>query len=564
MRQLLDKLKGQPTAFLAVLLAAWWVVNLVQAGVTELANDEAYYWMFAQFPDWGYFDHPPMVAYLVYLGSFIDSELGVRLLAATLQPLYLMLIWFTIRRAGVSWRDAALYFMIACSMPMLQLYGFLALPDAPLMFFAALFLWAYKRFVDTDKWLWALVLGVALAGLGYSKYHGALLLVCVVVSNLKLLRSPKFYAGCLVALVLMMPHLLWQYNHDWVSVRYHLVDRNGGFAWGQITEYILNLVATMNPFIVPIFVYALLKRRIVGAMERTYLFVTLGFIGVFFLSSLRGHVQPQWNLIAVYGVVVLTWLYALDRPRVRRYLMRLGWVMIALLAVARVEMAVDFIGLKKFELFNNRQAYSQLAEVAGGAPVVFDSQYAIGSKYNYYSDGESFANPSAYHRTSQYQFWDYDTQYAGRRVMCEIMWAYPDREAEKNVTLANGRTIYYDFVDNYVPVRKVVMEYDDLPTTMSSGDILGFDMVLHNPYDHAISLVDNVVTALWKQGRATVAQADVEVSGLEVLPPKSTSRCRVKVKVPDVAAGDYSVGLFIHQPKVASWFNGPRVKVVVE
>ena len=43
-------------------LAVWWACNLLQAGLTELANDEAYYHMFAERLAWGYFDHPPVTA----------------------------------------------------------------------------------------------------------------------------------------------------------------------------------------------------------------------------------------------------------------------------------------------------------------------------------------------------------------------------------------------------------------------------------------------------------------------------------------------------------------------
>ena len=33
-------------------LGVWWIANLVQAGFTELANDEAYYHMFAENISW--------------------------------------------------------------------------------------------------------------------------------------------------------------------------------------------------------------------------------------------------------------------------------------------------------------------------------------------------------------------------------------------------------------------------------------------------------------------------------------------------------------------------------
>ena len=57
----------RPDALVAFWLGVWWICNLFQAGFTELANDEAYYHMFAENLSWGYFDHPPMTALLVWL-----------------------------------------------------------------------------------------------------------------------------------------------------------------------------------------------------------------------------------------------------------------------------------------------------------------------------------------------------------------------------------------------------------------------------------------------------------------------------------------------------------------
>ncbi|MEC7264976.1 MAG: 4-amino-4-deoxy-L-arabinose transferase, partial [Bacteroidota bacterium] len=73
-----------PKLFL-ILLAILFVLNLIQASVTELIYDEAYYWYYAQNMAWGYFDHPPMVAFLIKLSSlFFKGELGVRFMSCVL------------------------------------------------------------------------------------------------------------------------------------------------------------------------------------------------------------------------------------------------------------------------------------------------------------------------------------------------------------------------------------------------------------------------------------------------------------------------------------------------
>ena len=64
----------------AIFYTAWLVAGLLQSIFTELQDDEAYYWVFSRYLDWGYFDHPPMIALLIRLGtSLFGGELGVRL-----------------------------------------------------------------------------------------------------------------------------------------------------------------------------------------------------------------------------------------------------------------------------------------------------------------------------------------------------------------------------------------------------------------------------------------------------------------------------------------------------
>ena len=237
-----------PDTLLGLLLGGWWIVNLIQAGCTELANDEAYYHMFSESLAWGYFDHPPMTALLVRLGGFLGGELGVRFLFTLLQPLYLFVLWKIVKPASADSREAGLFALIAAAMPILQLYGFIAVPDGPLMLFTALLLWFYKKFTEDDRWSSALLMGIMIAALAYSKYHGALVVLFIVLSNLRLLKNPKFYVACLLTLALIAPHLWWQYQHDWISFRYHLDGRTRDFEYSFVTEYLLNLFAIFNPY----------------------------------------------------------------------------------------------------------------------------------------------------------------------------------------------------------------------------------------------------------------------------------------------------------------------------
>mgnify|MGYP007082087380 CR=1 FL=1 len=76
-----------------VFYGMWLLLGLMQAGLTELQDDEAYYWVFSRYLDWGYFDHPPMIAVLVKMGyAILPNELGVRLFPLLLNILSLVII----------------------------------------------------------------------------------------------------------------------------------------------------------------------------------------------------------------------------------------------------------------------------------------------------------------------------------------------------------------------------------------------------------------------------------------------------------------------------------------
>ena len=177
MKALLHKIS--PSLIVALLLFVWWLVNLLTAANVELANDEAYYWWWATGcgPDWGYYDHPPAVAWLIWPTQWMPGEFGVRFAITLLQPLYLFLLW----RMWVSFHPdnsrttALLYVAVAFSVPLLQLYGLLALPNAPLLFSATLFIWALLRLKGAPSLLNAILVGITTALIGYSKYQGILL-----------------------------------------------------------------------------------------------------------------------------------------------------------------------------------------------------------------------------------------------------------------------------------------------------------------------------------------------------------------------------------------------------
>ena len=551
----------------ALWLGGWGCANLIEAGCTELANDEAYYHMFAQRLAWGYFDHPPVTALLVWLGErLFGGELGVRFFFTVLQPLYLWALWRLVRPADAVRRDATLFVMLSASTLLLQLYGFIAVPDGPLLASSAVFLWTFRNFSEGRRlaWLW---MGAAIALMAYSKYHGALVLLFALAANPRLFARPALYASGAVAAVLLVPHLVWQYHHDWASFIYHLSARNSVFRPGYVVEFLANMLVVFNPFLVPIYVQAWRKTRPQSAVGRALKLLPAAFIGFFLLSSLRGYVQPQWVIVSVFGLIYVAFAYVRCHPRTRRYAMAAGGATLLLVAAVRVEMIFNPLGLR-FEVFDNSESYGAIAAEAQGRPVVFRHGYAVAAKYAFYTGGEAYCQPNIRYRTHQWQFRDDDSRFAGREVLVECP---PPGIADttgrvRTVRLANGRSFTW-FVDpDFRPVRKVGVTIGGMPRRVAAGDTLRLRLCFSNPYDYAIRVGMEPqgvrLSMLWKHGRFRVEEFPLE--DRFTIPAGGEVSHEVIFPVPQRLSGaQFEAGFALCREGYTNWFNGKPVRTEV-
>ena len=202
--------------------SSWLVLALFQSAFTELIADEAYYWVYSRFPAWGYFDHPPVIAILIKGGyALFQNELGVRFFCALLSTFTILITELLTER-----KNPFLFYTIVLSIGVLQIAGYLAVPDTPLLFFTAVYFYVFRYFLININYRGAFFLAVSIALLFYTKYHGLLIVAFSVLSHPKLLiRRQTWFAGLLV-IILYAPHLLWQWDYNWISFRYHLFESN--------------------------------------------------------------------------------------------------------------------------------------------------------------------------------------------------------------------------------------------------------------------------------------------------------------------------------------------------
>jgi Dolichyl-phosphate-mannose-protein mannosyltransferase len=393
----------------------WLLLGLVQSGLTELQDDEAYYWVFSQYLDWGYFDHPPMIAVLVKMGyAIFPNELGVRLF-----PLLLNIFSLLIIEKLIDKKNPFLLYAIVLSIAVLQLSGFVAVPDIPLIFFTALFFLCYKRFISNFSLLTTFLLGLSVALLLYSKYHAVLIVFFVLLSNIKLFTKYQVYLAGIIALLLFAPHLWWQYQHDWVSFRYHLFESNVNAYKPSFTiEYIAGQLLLPGPVAGFILLPAAFLYKTKNETERALRFTMIGIYAFFLLSSFRGKVEGNWTSPALVPLIILSHQYLSERSKWQKILYKLLPITLLLVLFARIVMLADILPVKAIqERYHAWKDWpKEMRERTKGLPVIFSNSYQRASKYWFYSGQITLSQSWYRERRNNYNFWPIEDSLLGKPV----------------------------------------------------------------------------------------------------------------------------------------------------
>jgi len=241
------------------LLVATALLSLVVAATGPLLHEEAYYALYAYHLELSYFDHPPMVGWLIWLGisALGSSALGLRLLTVACGMLMAIagVRWLRVLAHGarVRWD----WVLLSIGIPFFAGAHFVATPDAPLCCFWALTvvaLWQVRQRPSTGRWL---VVGLWAGAALLSKYTAAFLglgVVLVLLLDPKLRRqlaTPGPWLGLVVALCCFSPVLLWNQAHDWASILYQTENRlpDEGVTLHWISQLLLSQFFGLSPLV---------------------------------------------------------------------------------------------------------------------------------------------------------------------------------------------------------------------------------------------------------------------------------------------------------------------------
>jgi Dolichyl-phosphate-mannose-protein mannosyltransferase len=383
----------RPQGLLVLALALVLLFRFWLADVLPFTSDEAYYTDMGRHPDWGSYDHPPMISWWLALQLYVsDTEWWLRL-PSVLQPMVLAIavrsvlprVWPDVDAERASW--AALLVALAP----LNVWNVLITTDTPLIYFSVLSGLAWLMAARKDDPRWYFLSGLLLACAVLSKYFAFLLGFAYLV-DVALRRTRGAWTGLAIAYACTVPALAlmawWNAGHCWVNVMFNFFTRteDAGVSWKTPLLYAAALIYALTP---PVLFR--LPARGVDAMApetRTASLLALVPLLLFAALALVKRIGLHW----VLAFVVFAFLPLARRLPIAQ-LRRLG---IFFIAFAALHVAV-FVVISRLplEMWNWSKHYTGIVLTVDSGAIV-DKLKPYEGKYIFSSDDYSIASTVGY------------------------------------------------------------------------------------------------------------------------------------------------------------------------
>ncbi|HZH71006.1 MAG TPA: glycosyltransferase family 39 protein [Mariniphaga sp.] len=443
------------------LIGIWFIINLIQAAITGLHWDESYYWMYSQTPAWGYFDHPPMVAFFIRAGYFIfQNELGVRLMFVVVSTITFAIVLNELNER----KDFFFLVIFILSFPLIHTHiaGFIAIPDIPLVLFTMLFLILYRKFIIRPGVGLSVLLALCLAAMIYSKYHAFLIIGFTVLSNLKLLRNKYFWLTALLTLVFLAPHIWWQIDNGLPTFKYHLISRTKPLRMKYFYNHIMNQVLMAGPLTGVLVIWKFTKVKIQDQFSRTLVFNIIGFFFIFVLLSFKNRIEAHWTAAVIPMLMMLTYPMIKEDKKAKRWFTRLALPIVVLMILARIYLSVDAIpnfGDIKITFYRREAVAKEIKQLAQGKKVGFFNNYAAASNYTFYTGDTAILLSTPQYRYCQYDLWNEEKYAHGEPVFAVTPGRMNTTNQREWITGEESGTLN---IEEFQPLTGIILSHNQI------------------------------------------------------------------------------------------------------
>lgn len=409
MLELLHK-TPKKSAYTIILLLA--IFSTIYNAFLPLHGDEAYYWMWSHHLQTGYYDHPPMIAYLIYLTNFIsEAEWGVRLVnvfSFSIAAVYIFKL-----SAEMFDEKIALNAIIIFSSVILVHAGYImTTTDSPIILFWTLSMYYSYKAIFYGKIKDYILTGIMLGLMMLSKYTAILfvftLLIFLIFKRRDIFLNPRFYLAIIIAFLVVSPMLFWNYQNDWISFGFQMDH-------GSTNDFTLNIpdmlgflagqFGIFSPVFAGLLFFYLVKDKLYYKDNKLF-FLSLSVVvilGFFMYKSLfksmgLNYAAPMY----VGGVILLS--YIISKYEFKKAY-KVGLIIAITFSIIGRIGFMFFLEIVQDRMYGNREAVHLVQTYAKDGDYFYGDHLTIAAYLKYYLINHPDTDLALSSRFSQYDMW---------------------------------------------------------------------------------------------------------------------------------------------------------------
>jgi 4-amino-4-deoxy-L-arabinose transferase-like glycosyltransferase len=435
MKDFFERLGTLALLFFLILCKAALMILLINYSDIGLGPDEAQYWTWSKDLSWGYYSKPPGIAWQIWLGThyFGDTELGVRFMSVVLACLYPILIYFLAWICQLSPRTCFWAAVMMALTPLGIASSFFAITDGGMILFWILACMAIAKPLNEQRtpsyWLVGLFIGLG-ALFKWPIYILWAFILCLFPFAHQLINR-HFFVGVLISLIGLIPSIIWNFQHDWVTFRHVFstlfVPQTAstvsiGIFNGNFWDFLGAQLALMSPIL---FILLLMSFWFFCKELRQMPFalsfcgaLCFSLLGIFLVLSAFKKMQGNWCDFAYpTGIVFLSWFSCERVPKAYPWMIA-GVVLSVFLCVLAfsipiLQTTLPFSTTFKINPFKHNLGWNILKKdlaLVGYNPeteFLFADRYQMSSLLSFYSPQQKrayFLNLQGA-RKNQFSFW---------------------------------------------------------------------------------------------------------------------------------------------------------------
>lgn len=306
---------------LLLLIKFIWAFYAIKSGYIPLNPDEAQYWTWSRYLDFGFYSKPPGIAWQIWLGCklFGQNELGIRFFSVIFSTLTAYAIYLL---AYVSKAKPKLCFWSAIILtlsPIGMMGTFAATTDVGFIFFWTLALIPVLYALMSEKPVSYILVGCCILLGSLFKWPIYVLWPLFALAFLvyRPLYNASFYKGVLISLGGLLPSIIWNATHEWATFKHVFTQSAGRTANSNFWDFFGAQFGVLSPIFFLLFLLALLEiLKVRKKVSKALLFCAYisSFILITFLYlSSQKKIQANWALYAYPSSTLLIAWYALEQ-----------------------------------------------------------------------------------------------------------------------------------------------------------------------------------------------------------------------------------------------------------